>query len=75
MDLGGVVRTVGLDHGLPRLPASGGLLCRQDELRDKNRETDRNGAGKAFFLRPVTTVGVICRSHFGKKKIGDYVEG
>jgi hypothetical protein len=57
MDLGGVVRTVGLDHGLPRLPASGGLLCRQDELTDKNRETDRNGAGKAFFLRPGAMVG------------------
>jgi hypothetical protein len=52
MDLGGVVRTGRMAHDLPRLPASGGLLCRQDELRDKNRETDRNGAGEAFFSAP-----------------------
>jgi hypothetical protein len=74
MDLGGVVRTGRMAHNLPRLPASGGLLCRQDELRDKTVRQIGMGRGKRL-PRPITTVGVIFRSHLGEKKIGDCEKG
>jgi hypothetical protein len=57
MDPGGTVRKVGTAHCLPRLSASGGLLRRQDELRDKTVRQIGMGRGKRFSPPPGRWMG------------------